>query len=294
MRLLVALLAGAALFAAGCVGDQPTNGNTGSDGPDETVGLEGVASIPGLGNFALAEPISSGNVTLVPVVYKQAQDEPEQTDEYITLAEAKKNGWVEIIERPGEGAVNELQVRNTGPKPLLLLGGELLLGGKQDRIVAKDTIIPPNETVVVPVFCVEQGRWQGASLRFEYSNAVVPQSVRFAATYSDQARVWARVGEYNEDVGVIAGAPSTVQSGLSDPEVRKRVESGLDELLKSLEGKDNVVGVIFVLNGEIQTFELFGNAGLFEGSIQPLLRKSVRSQHKGSCRTTRIIKNYGP
>src|SRR5438477_402059 len=94
--------------------------------------------IEGLDRYALGTPITYENVTIVPVTL--ADFEHREADNYISLAEAKKNGWVEISEMPEGQEVNQLFVKNLGKRPLMLLAGELLLGGKQDRVVAKDTV----------------------------------------------------------------------------------------------------------------------------------------------------------
>jgi hypothetical protein len=61
-------------------------------------------------------------------------------------------------------AVNQLVLVNRSKRPLLLLAGELVSGGKQDRIIAKDRIVAPGaEPLPLDVFCVEHGRWSSGS-----------------------------------------------------------------------------------------------------------------------------------
>src|SRR5687767_14263760 len=117
---LFALMFAAISLLAGC--DDASNGTI-------PVSARELTPIPELSAYQLGEPIQVDNLTIVPVI---CPGSPDSKQEYATLAEAKKHGWVEIIEKPGSQEVSWLLVRNTGPKPLLLLGGELLLGGKQD------------------------------------------------------------------------------------------------------------------------------------------------------------------
>src|SRR5712691_4134753 len=64
----------------------------------------------------------------------------------------------------GGASVNQLVLINRGKKPLVLLAGELVSGGKQDRIVAKDRIVGPGERPLpLDVFCVEHGRWSSGT-----------------------------------------------------------------------------------------------------------------------------------
>src|SRR5687767_2382058 len=93
----------------------------------------------GLAQLAASKPVTTGAMTIIPIL----TTEKANLGKYITLAEAVKKRLVEIVEVPGVEDVNSLEVRNKASLPLLLLAGELLIGGKQDRIVGKDTIIPP-------------------------------------------------------------------------------------------------------------------------------------------------------
>ena len=64
-----------------------------------------------------------------------------------------------------DGDVNQLLVYNTSSRPLYLMPGEVISGGKQDRTIAQELVIAPGEEPVpIEVFCVEQGRWNGRSV----------------------------------------------------------------------------------------------------------------------------------
>src|SRR5436190_3568417 len=104
--------------------------------------------------LTLGRPIQAGPLAVIPIRGKAMISH----EKYITLSDAVKKGLVEIVEVPGDEQVNRLEVRNKAELPLMLFAGELLIGGKQDRIVGKDSIIPPHESDKVPVFCVEYGR----------------------------------------------------------------------------------------------------------------------------------------
>src|SRR5262249_51530449 len=95
---------------------------------------------------------------------------------FITLDEGLKSGKVVITElgsagrggRARDGAeVNTLSLTNKTGRTLILLAGEMLIGGKEERIVDEDQLVPPGERpVALGVFCVEHGRWHGASPAF--------------------------------------------------------------------------------------------------------------------------------
>ena len=68
--------------------------------------------------------------------------------------------------------VNQLVLVNNSKRPLLLLAGEIVTGGKQDRVIGKDRIVPAeSDPVDLSVFCVEPGRWVAANGKDEFSTA---------------------------------------------------------------------------------------------------------------------------
>src|SRR3569832_1480856 len=128
--------------------------------------------------YSVLPPITSGNLTIFPVVARQVHD----TGEFLTLDEGVRTGAVVITEanqvsplirRPGTrpqssgGEVNRLVLLNNSSRPLQLLAGEIVTGGKQDRVIGADRIVPPNsDPIVLSVFCVEPGRWVERSEKF--------------------------------------------------------------------------------------------------------------------------------
>jgi len=263
-RFAIPLFAFLAVLGGCSKGNEP-----GSVGPSTSAAL---IDVPGMARYALAEPISVNNVSIVPVISREnIQGGPE----YATLAEAKKNAWIEIIEEGEEGEVESLIVKNVGPKPILLLAGELLLGGKQDRVVAKDTIVPTEKEVVVPVYCVEPGRWSGESNKFSYGDTSVPLRVKEQAMYGGQEEVWSNVRAYNSAAGAPSDGRTTIQKGLFDKEVQATVDRELANVVAALGRQKNVVGVIFLIDGKIQTLELFGNDKLFRASQAGLLKGAL-------------------
>ena len=86
--------------------------------------------------------------------------------DYLTLDEAISENLIEVVEIDEGGSVPELRVINKSDKMVLILDGEELVGAKQNRIVNTTILIPAMETVVIPVSCVEEGRWSYDTERF--------------------------------------------------------------------------------------------------------------------------------
>ena len=148
---------------------------------DQKQARAGEVATPG---YKVLEPIRHGNLTVFPVV--AARSYP--TGEFLTLDEGLRSGEVIVTEAGAvqglirrhpisnmhEGAqVNRLVLVNNSKRPLLLLAGEIVSGGKQDRVIGKDRIIPAeSDPVDLSVFCVEPGRWVATSEHFGASEAI--------------------------------------------------------------------------------------------------------------------------
>jgi hypothetical protein len=89
----------------------------------------------------------------------------------LTLQEALSKGSVQVVET---GRVNELQIENTGAEGVFIQAGDIVKGGKQDRVLTVSFLLPPQSgRVPIASFCVEQGRWsaRGKEDQFKFSSA---------------------------------------------------------------------------------------------------------------------------
>jgi hypothetical protein len=89
----------------------------------------------------------------------------------LTLQEALDKGSVRVLET---GSVNELKIENTGSEDVFIQTGDIVKGGKQDRVLTMSFVLPPKSgEVALAAFCVEQGRWsaRGAESVAAFSSA---------------------------------------------------------------------------------------------------------------------------
>ena len=279
--------------------------------------------------YKVLEPIRHGNLAVFPVV--AARSYP--TGEFMTLDEGLRSGdvvvteagnvqglirrhTVPVIRNDGGGAqVNRLVLVNNSKRPLLLLAGEIVSGGKQDRVIGKDRIVPPeSDPVDLSVFCVEPGRWVETSNNFGASEAMygrnvggpihgaVPMammaqpSVRAKAMADkDQSQVWDEVRKQQsamETVEVSAGAAPVATEIAStssyakvneNAEVKKQVdavakpiEQNYQSLIRQLRDR-NAVGVVVAVNGRIIWADVFASTDLLE-KYWPKLVRSYASE----------------
>ncbi len=78
------------------------------------------------------------------------------------------------------GSVPDLRVINRAEKMVLILDGEELVGAKQNRIVNTTILVAAQSTLVIPVSCVEQGRWSYRTLSFESQDRMLGSELRAA------------------------------------------------------------------------------------------------------------------
>ena len=116
------------------------------------------------------------------------------------LDEALRQDLMEVAEVSSHGSVPELKVVNKSPKMILILDGEELVGAKQNRIVNTTILVQRNATIVIPVSCVEHGRWSYDSPRFHSQERMMSSNLR--AMKSEQVNYSIKSsGEYRSDQG---------------------------------------------------------------------------------------------
>lgn len=218
-------------------------------------------------------PITYHNITLVPVLTRA----PGPFQSYTLLEEGTARKTLKIRELAGSGdqaSVNEVEVRNTGKEPVFLLSGEMILGGKQDRILQSDAIIPPTgKWTRVPVFCVEHGRWSGARMEFAAGGALAHGKLAQAALSGEQGAVWAEVARKNEAEGT-ESSTGTYRRTVQDEALRARIQKHRDAL-KSQLPRGRLAGFVFAVNGDVRVADLFGNPVLLDALQDKLLSAYV-------------------
>jgi hypothetical protein len=267
-------------------------------------------------SYRVLAPIESGNLLLFPVVW--ANGKPAAGTPFITLDEGLKNGSVEVTEagnvrglvrnrggNPGPwnehfvgDQVNTLVLVNNSKQPLLLLAGEIVTGGKQDRVIARDRIVPPgSDPIDLSVFCIEPGRWVesspvfGASAKAPVASFMVQPTVREQAMAAkNQQQVWESVhgtimameAAPMPGGGPMIAAPPPVTTSyakaMQSDAFREKVDAAAAPLMKSRQeimaqlGKEGAVGVVVAVRGEIVWADIFSSADLLSRYWTKLVR----------------------
>jgi hypothetical protein len=270
--------------------------------------IAGVSGTPPHDALHVLSPITHGNLTIFPVVGGTDYD----TSHILTLDEGIKAGSVIITEQgalrglvrrgsapSGSAEVNRLVLVNNSDRPLLLLAGEIVTGGKQDRVIGADRLVPPkSDPIDLSVFCVEPGRWVAHSEQFGSMKSQMAQpSVRVPAMAAkNQQQVWDQVAKARDSAAMassveVTSASPLVQADNADlaramkgttsyaatmavPQVQRKLDSvagNYDGVLQQLR-KTGAKGVVVAVNGEIVWVDLFASNDLLVRYWQKLVR----------------------
>jgi hypothetical protein len=219
------------------------------------------------------EPLKAGTLTIFPV----HTSKPKPPVEYLTLNEALETGAL-IVSEVGEGTVNTVIVTNKGSRPIYIMAGQIIIGGKQDRTITDDVIIlPRSKAKRIAVHCVERGRWHGKTQAFQAAPGVLNLKARSASQVErSQSAVWENVASANAALGTETET-GTYRAVLEAPAVRKRIEQTTQTLVRELPRGDDVIGCVVAVGGKIVGADVFADAGLFR-KLWPQLLQSYATE----------------
>ena len=199
-----------------------------------------------------------------------AKDEPSKFD-ITTLDEARRSGTLLITER-AQATVPELIVDNRGKVPVLLLAGEILVGGKQHRILIEDVLLPPLSGVrPLGVYCVEQGRWNDGSREFSSKGSFAQPRLRSKLLEgAGQRQVWDSVAQASREY-LASPAPTQSYQAIYDDQ---RIRAHADEVERTAQLRlpAGVYGAAVFVGGRFSGLDLFDSPGLFAREWPKLLR----------------------
>jgi len=272
---------------------------------------------------------SHGKMRVYPII---AGDEylkdHKHLDKFLNLAEALKEGKIEIMEVGKEAqsrnsgamfnpnplanpipidvqvsdevqeayangsSVNTLTIENKSDEPIYIMAGEVVQGGKQDRVIAEDIIAMPHSgKIAVPVFCVEPSRWsyrkngtpnsannnQGSNIYaftgyFNVASNGIRQTVK---RDKDQSAVWSQVGEMRNRHNVNNQNSSTYGDLANSKAFNNKTQEYLTVFSPLFDNAENVVGCMVVSGDKILGTDVFASPELFKKQYQSLLHSYV-------------------
>lgn len=215
------------------------------------------------------------NLTLFPLVRRNTPSPPM---DYLLLGDGIAQGKVRVTELHGGGSVPELRVENTADLPVLLVDGEELVGAKQNRVLSLTILAPAHATTVIPVSCVEAGRWGMSpadvktadymmySMGRGEQQAQVTASMRSSgARKSDQGAVWRNIAA--KATRLKTSSPTGAMS-----DIFERHASSLEEFARAFSWQECQCGVAFAIGGRVLGLEIFDHGEVMRRFFQKLVR----------------------
>jgi hypothetical protein len=213
------------------------------------------------------------NLTMTPVLAGAVRPEPG----YMLLGEALEAKLAKVTELGG-GVVPELLFENMADCPVLILGGEELVGAKQNRMVNLTILAAPKSKMVIPVSCVEAGRWQMATTEFEPSRFMAFSALRAGSTSqvtesmflmrsrrSDQSQVWCAIDDMADQMDAHSGT-SAMRA------IFERRLSDVEEFVRAMRCVEGQVGAAFLIDGEPAGIDVFDHPRTMEKMRDRLVR----------------------
>lgn len=191
---------------------------------------------------------------------------PEDDMDYVTLDDGLRRGILRVLD---SGVVERVTMENLSRRDwVFVMAGEVIGGGKQNRMVRDDVLIAPDSRVSVPTYCVEQGRWRGEdkfsggkylsnyALR-QKAMAAAPQAEVWGQVEADQRRF--RVDSETKDFEAVAGSPAVARELGAYHDAFRRL------------WRPRIVGFVVAQGGQIVAADAFCNPPLFNSLRAKLL-----------------------
>lgn len=234
-----------------------------------------------------AKSFTYENLRLYPVYAKDSfKTIFKNVGKYTALQEAIQKNKVKVTEKNAGGSVNDLTVENISSDTIIIICGDVVKGGQQDRIVEEDIILAPKSGKKnLKVFCVESGRWSRNTSSAGNRNGLAMESkpAEFNTYYSkgsmslrkvvekdkDQTKVWSKVEEINTTNKTQTSTKTYTAISSSESFSKK-----LDAYVKFFNSKfadQDIIGVIVVTGNKVLGCDLFATNAIFKGQLQSLL-----------------------
>lgn len=246
-------------------------------------------------SYTVSTPYSHKNLT---IFLLHGKDQVKKSA-VMTLQEAMERKLFVVYET---STVSELEVENLSKTlDVFIQAGDIVKGGKQDRVLAVSIIIPARSgRVKIESFCVESGRWakrgNEEAGKFTSSNdRIVTKELKIAANASrSQQEVWDQVADAQARLSKNVGSDvkqgpsrSSLQLSLENKDVVASIDEYIAKLAAIPNGKSDVIGYAFAINGKINSADVYVSNALFK-KVWGKMLKAAATEAVAESRSVRL------
>ena len=203
-------------------------------------------------------------------------------DSIISLHEAFEKKLIVVKELEGNEQVNTINLENLSDSYIFILDGDILKGAKQNRVVNTSVLVAPKAKILLPVSCVEEGRWDNRSSRFRPSDEVAHRSIRYekanfiseskkmnrADFAADQSSVWDEVE--NVSYSIEYCSPTKSHSDLFE-----NFTNEFDDIIKEFTLKPQANGLVIFVGDQMVACDIFNNNKLYSDYFKKIIKTSA-------------------
>ena len=214
------------------------------------------------------------NLKIIPIRRKNPGGMPPGMGDMVTLSQALNKGLITVTERGSTSFdnVHWLRFNTHSNKSVYISGGEIVAGGRQDRMIIRDTILHPSEKdQYVPVMCVEEERWSEKEKKFGYGSYGITDLRKVLDSTHNQVLIWREVDRQLQ----AGGFKNNSLAYLSRYQDKKYIAAS-DEYYRFFRDKlartdSNVVGFVAISGDKIIGSDVYNSTDLFYNQADPLL-----------------------
>jgi hypothetical protein len=216
------------------------------------------------------------NLQMIPIRFKAGRGEGDKMG-YLSLGQAMMQGKARIREVPSKIGTDKgsVTITNKSKQTILIKSGEMIGGGKQDRILRQTTLIPPGQKKeIVTVFCIEKDRWDDKPKSFFYGGSGDIELRKAIDVSRSQASVWKEIDRQY----TVGNASSKTWSYLKlFNDSTRNMDYARYFKRKFEESKGGFAGFLFVSGNHIMGVELFSKADYTTTSFDAMTASYINS-----------------
>jgi hypothetical protein len=192
----------------------------------------------------------------------------------ISLSQAVKKGLAEVSERGTASTenVHYLRIRNHSDRTIYMASGEIFSGGRQDRMVARDSLLVPNgRDQYISVMCVEEGRWSEKERKFGYENFANPALRKVLDKEKNQVLIWQEISR-QLDSGRIRNKSLAYLAQVTNKKMKSEQNGYFNFFHDKFKATDStILGIVCMSGDSVIDSDIFANPDLFYSMLDPLL-----------------------